>query len=195
MAPLPALWIDRIWERLFAFYGSRFADFWSGGADQIANIKKIWAEELSGYTVDEIRIGLDACKKRDYPPSLPQFMSMCRPPIDYEVSFYEAVEQIRLRRENKDIWSSPAIYWAASKMEFDLQQMAYDAIKTRWKYAIDKAMADINDGKIPNEVPKYLTALPAPGETLVSHEKAKENLEKIQKMLMGAVKPMDGDNE
>jgi hypothetical protein len=193
MAPLPALWIDRIWERLFAFYGARFVDFWSGEESKIASIKKIWAEELSGFSVHEIRTGLDACKKRDYPPSLPQFMSMCRPPIDYEATFYEAVEQGRLRKENKDNWSNPAIYWAASKLQFDLQQMSYDALKTRWKYAVDKAIADINDGKIPNEVPKFLTALPAPGETLVSPEKAKENLEKIQKMLMGAVKPMDGE--
>lgn len=58
-------------------YGSRLADMWAG-VNQ-AEVKATWAETLEQFTLDELRYALDACMKSyDFPPSLPQFLALCK---------------------------------------------------------------------------------------------------------------------
>lgn len=191
--PLPLAWIDKIWERLFSFYGKKFTDFW-GGADQkqIASIKRIWAEDLSGYSAEEIKTGLDKCKENDYPPTMPQFLKMCRPLINYEASFAEAVKQLHLRKEALDNWSAPAIYYAAITMHHELSNCSYASVKDRWRNAIDTAVENIKCGKIPNEVPLVILA---PEEIKITPEKAKENLERLEKIAKSLLKKFDVTNK
>lgn len=178
---LPASWIERIFQRLTAFYGSRFADMWRGC--DLDAVKSIWAQELAGFTKDELAAGIAACRNLEWPPTLPTFMKLCRPALDYERAFLEAVEQMRKRETGDDRWSTPAIYWAAVKLGSDLSAYPYQSIKGRWQAALDEAIEAIRTGKLPAEVPKRREALPAPGQCIVPPEVAKQRIAAIRDML------------
>lgn len=153
-------WVERLFARLSAMYGARFADMWSGL--DMAKVKAAWAEDLGDLTLDEVTRGVSACKLRDWPPTLPEFLSLCRPSLDPESAFSEAVQQMALRDQGRDRWSHPAIYWAAVTIgAFDLRNMAWSAIKPRWSRVLQ---AELAKGEWP-EVPPRLEALSAPGGT------------------------------
>lgn len=74
---LPEPWINRIFERLAALYGSRLADLWSG-SDRAA-VVGVWAASLGGY-VDRPQViagALRDCESLDQPPTLPAFKRLC----------------------------------------------------------------------------------------------------------------------
>lgn len=75
---LPEAWIERLFNRLSAMYGSKFADLWRG--TDLENVKRTWAEKLGGFVdrPDIIRYALDACDDRPWPPTLPEFIGLCR---------------------------------------------------------------------------------------------------------------------
>lgn len=75
---LPAPWVDRIFATMLAHYGSRFVDMWRDAI--IADVKAVWSEKLGGFAdrPDCIKYGLDCLSGRDWPPSLPEFLSDCR---------------------------------------------------------------------------------------------------------------------
>jgi hypothetical protein len=175
---VPEAWIDRIFVRLSGMYGNRFNDMWSGCA--IAEVKSTWADGLSGYSVEEIRRGLAECMKLDWPPTLPQFLKLCRPAMDYESAYAEACEQINRRRYGKDKWSHPAIFWAAAELGSDLTSFRYGDIKGRWRNALDAALHDVGAGSR-GDVPAPAPALP---ETLpCSKEEAAANLQRLKEMI------------
>lgn len=187
--------IDRLYNRMDGTYPNRWR---SAFANQtaITNWREAWAEafEEEGLTAEEVKRGIVECRKRyDWPPSLAEFLKACRPPVDYEATFHEAVEQMRRRESDADRWSSPAVYWAAVKIgAFDLQSTRFDQIKGRWKKALDDAGNEIRAGALPNEVPKRLVALPAPGETSVSPEEARRRLDEILAKFGMATKMPEG---
>lgn len=75
---LPDAWIERLFDRLAALYGSKFADLWKN--TDLQNVKATWAEKLGGFgdRPDIIRHALDACDDRPWPPTLPEFLGLCR---------------------------------------------------------------------------------------------------------------------
>ena len=122
--------IERLFERFEKLYGTRFTDMWSNDP---AGVKRAWAAELAGYTTDEVRAGLSACKTRPWPPTLPEFLLLCRPAPDYEKLFAEAQIQISRRDRGEDEWTSKSVYWAAVEFGFhDLRSMSWATAKTRW---------------------------------------------------------------
>lgn len=154
----------------------------SKGFDEgILNAKKVWAEDLAGYTPEEITRGLQT--RYDYPPSVDEFMRACRPSLDYERAFVEAVEQMVLRKTGKDRWSNPAVFWAAVKLGSDLTNFPYPAIKGRWKSALDKVTEEIRNGDLSPEIPPRVRALPAPGKTSISPEEVKKRFAEIYEIL------------
>ncbi|AEJ01237.1 hypothetical protein Nit79A3_1405 [Nitrosomonas sp. Is79A3] len=177
MEPLPSNWVDQIFKRFHGRFGNRFlAEYCTGiicadGQDMgISNAKNVWGEELAGFTPEEIKRGLSA----QYPfmPDCDKFKLACRPTIDYEQAFVEAVEQMHRRKTGNDEWSNPAIYWAAADIGNDLNNHPYQSIRARWKSAFDKAREKISDGRLPSTVPERLVALPAPGKVTVSREES-----------------------
>lgn len=179
---IPLTWVDRIWQRLNFKYGNKFLDMWA--AFDIAEVKQAWSEDLAGYTAEELKRGLDALG--DWPPTLPEFMRLCRPPIDPKREWAEACEQmaIRLKGQGEDKWSRPEVYWAAASIGmFDLKNNAWEQIKGRWLNAI--AMAK------PDPVPEYRAALPAPSAVTLTDEEAKERIRKLAEEV-GTGKPLDG---
>jgi hypothetical protein len=178
---LPLSWIERIFQRLSAFYGSRFADMWRGC--DIESVKSIWAQELSGFTKEELAAGIAACRNLEWPPTLPTFMKLCRQPLDYERAFMEAVEQMRKRETGEDRWSKPAIYWAAVKIGNDLHAYSYASLKGRWHAALDEAIDGIRNGKLSTEIPIRRDALPPPGQRTTPPEIARQRLAEIRQKL------------
>ena len=75
---LPEAWIDRIFERLSCFYGSKFADMWRG-TDPV-QLKAVWSEKLAGFhdRPEIIRHALESLDDRPWPPTLPEFLEVCR---------------------------------------------------------------------------------------------------------------------
>lgn len=70
--------IDRLFGELEALYGSKFADMWAGA--DIERVKAKWTEKLLGFADHPgvIRQAVDALDDRPSPPTLPEFMSLCR---------------------------------------------------------------------------------------------------------------------
>lgn len=177
--------IDHLFNKLDGLYPHRWR---SAFANQhaIANWRQAWAEGFAeeGVTMAEIKRGIAECRRMyDWPPSFAEFVKVCRPALDYERAFIEAVEQMRKRETGGDNWSLPAIYWAAVKLGSDLSAYPYPSIKGRWMAALDEAIEGIRTGKLPAAVPQRREALPAPGQCSVPPEVAKQRLANIRDML------------
>lgn len=163
---LPESWVERLFLRFSSMYGSKFADLWRGC--DLASVKGLWAEELAGFSADEIKCGIDCCKTRDWPPTLPEFLKLCRPPVDFERAFIEAVKQISLRDSGRDEWSHPAIYWAAVEIgAFDLRNSSWSGIGKRWTAALSAQLAKGSW----HPVPQRAAALPAPADIFPDQER------------------------
>ena len=136
---------------------------------KLEDVKAVWARELADFSKTEILCGLNACRSgRRFPPSLPEFLELCRPPMDPEVAFYQAVEQMKRRlygyREKThgaDEWPVPALYWAARDLMPDLLLQPHAVLRARWKHALELRLAEC-----PGPVPPYGVALPSPGLSL-----------------------------
>jgi len=75
MADLQKL-IDRVFERLMAFYGSAAIHAKFDGLD-MDTVKGVWAESLCNYTPHQIGYALDCLKANNFPPGLPEFIGYC----------------------------------------------------------------------------------------------------------------------
>lgn len=188
MEALPSNWVKEIFKRFHGRFGNRFlAEYSSGKLDRrgqdegVENAKHVWGEELAGFTAEEIKRGLSA--QYSFLPDCDKFKLACRPSADDEQSFYVAVEQIRLRKDAKDKWPNAVIYWAAVELGNDLNNYPYQSIKGRWKQALNKAKEGIDSGKLPNEVPVKLVAIPSPGKTTVSKEEAERRFAEVRAVL------------
>lgn len=177
-------WIDRLFARLGAMYGSKFKAMWDG--QDIAGVKSVWMDDLAEFTPAEITVGVNACKTREWPPTLPEFIRLCRPSIDYERAFYDAIDQMRRRDSGNDDWPSAATYWAAVSIGRDLVCRPYVELRARWSKAVDDAVAAIRRGDIPDSVPARLSALPSPGQSSPDRATVRANLERL-KAMVGAV--------
>ena len=147
-------------------------------------VKRAWAEELAGYSAAEIKRGLDTCRTMKFPPTLPEFLTACRPVMDARTEWAEACEQMRIRLEGKggDVWSRPGVYWAAVAIGwYDLNSTAWEQIKTRWANALANAK--------PDAIPEYRAALPAPGKQAVTREEAGDRVSELRNMVGGASLP------
>jgi hypothetical protein len=177
-----------LYERLEAKYPRLWEQSFKGPGS-IQTWKEEWAAgfEREGITPDEVKTGLDTVARRypDFPPTEGQFLQCCRPPVDYESAFGEAVKQLHMREHGTDTWSHPAIYWAAVKVgTFDLRNATWNSIQRRWKAALDKALAD----RPYQPVPPPRLALPAPGKCALTEEEAAERIQKLKDILGGLTK-------
>lgn len=93
---LPDAWVERIFERMAALHGSKFADLW--GATNPENLKRVWAEKLGGFfdRPNIIKDALDACDSIPNPPTLPVFLNICRDVARRHGSYFEALPSPQL---------------------------------------------------------------------------------------------------
>lgn len=73
--PLPDSWVEALFARLAVRYGAAWMRQWEGV--DIAAVKADWAEQLSGATSGAIKHALD-CLPIDRPPTVGQFLALCR---------------------------------------------------------------------------------------------------------------------
>ncbi len=62
-----------------ANYGARFADAWRGADTQA--VKAVWAKKLGELTPAQIRRGIEGLEQCRFPPTLPEFVALCRQPV------------------------------------------------------------------------------------------------------------------
>jgi DNA polymerase III delta prime subunit len=75
--PLPSEWVDRLFSRFGAMYGAQWAEKWRGF--DVDEVKKVWAEDLGSFSGEQIKRALDHARKNcSFPPSCPEFASLCR---------------------------------------------------------------------------------------------------------------------
>ncbi|WP_244096418.1 hypothetical protein [Burkholderia dolosa] len=73
---IPQRWIERLFGTMSAFYGARFADLWRGS--KVAEVKRAWGIELSKLSAEQMRAGRENLAALAKPPTLPEFMALCR---------------------------------------------------------------------------------------------------------------------
>lgn len=168
LRPLSRSLVEQISAAMLYTYGKRFTDLWGPTKPEVW--LSHWANSLAGYTVEEIKRGLAALDGREWPPTLPEFKRLCRPPVDPQAAFYEALEGVQAReRGERGNWSHPAIYWAAVKVgAYDLKNCGYQQIAKRWEAALQAVF----DAGTCEPIPDPALALPAPGKAALSREKA-----------------------
>src|SRR5579872_932889 len=106
---LPEKWIERLFAEMSMTYGRKFTDQW-GGQDPHA-LKRFWATKLAGFTGEELKRGVATLQLREWPPTLPEFVKLCRPSVDVLAAYYEAVAGVTERAKgNMGEWSHPAIF-------------------------------------------------------------------------------------
>jgi hypothetical protein len=155
--PLPTAWIEKLFERMAALYGSKFADMWRGTDPE--QVKALWSQELGKLSREEVTKGAQALMTLEWPPSLPQFINLCRPKLDAQKAFVEALNGLVARdRGEVGVWSHPAVFWAAVSVGgFDMKNSTYPQIQARWRVALEDELAKGDWA----EIPKPVVALPA----------------------------------
>ena len=172
---MPDSWVEKLFQKM----EDRFGDLWANryGAFPRARVKDTWAEDLADLSGEEMARGVGACKSVKFPPTLPEFRALCRPPIDFETAFVEAVQQMHAREEGRDKWSHQAIFWSAVTIgAFDLRNGSWSSLEKRWRKVFQ---AELDKGEW-QPIPVRAIALPAPAPTEKDREAAKRVLSSIQ---------------
>jgi len=76
---IPLAWVESLFKRMAAAYGALLADQWRG--QDTGTVKRLWAIELGKVTVEELTHGVQQLGTRKWPPTLPEFVLMCKPPM------------------------------------------------------------------------------------------------------------------
>lgn len=173
--------MDHLFNRLDGMYPNRwraaFAD-----KSAIQNWTEAWADAFSneGITPQQIADGVRQCSHvYDWPPSLTEFLKTCKPQIDAEGAFIEAVKQMRQRDNGTDRWTHQAIYWAAIEFgAWDLRNASWQVAKARWTRILDDKLGQ----KLP-QVPPRMDALPAPGKTVTDPIKVRAIIDECRRRI------------
>lgn len=153
--------IERLYNRMARKYLTKWTHSFKTEQD-IRDWALDWSQDFArhGVSPQMVLAAIERCNTEyvDWPPSCPQFIAMCRPVIDYEQAFRDAVQQMRRRRTNEDFWPHPAIYWAAVDFGlYELRTVSYGQAAARWKRLLDKRLqSECLD------VPKYVPQIAAP---------------------------------
>lgn len=160
LTPLPPAWVEAIFRKFTMFWGDQFAAKWRGiPTDELVIA---WAEELAGYTPEELKRGLRECTSRQFPVSLPEFMTLCRPPLTADDAFAEAMAQSQLRSMGRDTWSHPAIFWAYYALSWEFRNLTTKELEKRWAVEFKRQMALGNWAPIPEVKTELVSYTPAP---------------------------------
>jgi hypothetical protein len=183
LTSLPQQWVERLFQRMHATYGTRWTDLWRDVPPEV--LAATWGDSLSGLTTDEIKSGLSRMGK--FPPTPVEFRDLCRPPLNARRSYDEALTEMRKRHDNgSDNWSHPAIYWAAVVIGGDLRKLPYQQLEKRWTEVLADCVECVHEGRMARDIPKKLVELPAPATSV--------NPEAVAKLVatVNAPKGLDG---
>lgn len=169
-------WVEKLLHYMLLCYGKRLTDQW--GMTDSGELIAAWTEGLEGLSRVELIRGREALRTRTWPPTLPEFIALCRPNLDPVVAHHEACQQGQRRERGEDEqWSHPAIYWAwVSVGAHALTHLPYEQIRSRWCEAL---LRYANDPALP-PVPSRAIALPAPGAARAQPERARSMLAQLK---------------
>jgi len=183
MGQIPYSWVEKFFGNLTMLYGNRMEKMWQG-LDR-NQVMAFWHQKLDGYSRDEFTRGVKAVDSLEYPPTLPQFLNLCRPPVDPVKAYHEAVKGVQDRRNGRrGEWSHPAIFWTAASMAHDLLNMGYQQVKPHF----EKRLADELSKTVWQAIPDVQVPLPPP---TVDREKARAEAEAALKRI-GASNALPG---
>jgi hypothetical protein len=171
--------MDHLFGRMNGMYPNKWrANFRDEQA--IEDWKTAWAEAFDedGITPHDVAAGIKNCRRMyDWPPSLPEFMKACRPSLNPEIAFHEAIKGLTARRKGEmGEWSHPAIFYAAIEVgQYDMLNSAYSTMRARWEKALDEQMAK---GQW-DEISAPALALPEPRKTELSDVEAAKAMESM----------------
>lgn len=157
--------IDRLYSRFASMYMHKWSSHFTT-PDIVSDWKKAWSSALinSGITFQMALEGIERCRAEypTWPPTEGQFIALCKPPLDYEQAFHDALRQLNKRHMNNpaepDYWPQPALYWAAVDFgQYELRQASYSQVAARWKKLLDKRL-----GSDCPDVPPFVPQLAAP---------------------------------
>ena len=166
---------NQVINEMRALYGARFTQQWQGLTPR--ELKSSWETHLHGLQEAEVMAGLQACLSRDWPPTLPEFLRLCRPWLHPEAAYHEAVAGLAARRRGEPgRWSHPAVYWAAvAASTHDLLNSTYGAMKARWERAYADSLQQTRWDPVPPVVPE----LAAPVHDRAARARAEAALARI----------------
>lgn len=76
---LPGAWVDRLFARFVALYGSaKVAAMWANA--DVVEIKAVWSEELGRFDPEMLLLAMQVIvdSGREWPPTLPEFVAACQ---------------------------------------------------------------------------------------------------------------------
>jgi hypothetical protein len=78
------------WQRMASLYGHKWASQYGSSPDEL------WTAALMTLGSEQIRRGLEACVTSGdpWPPSLPEFLAMCKPTKRENAAMYRNVPQL-----------------------------------------------------------------------------------------------------
>lgn len=82
--------VTQIFDKMYLLYGSRWSSMWAGPDPE--KLKRYWALKLGEISKDAIQAGYNALDTVLQPPSLPEFIMLCRNnrPLDEHTLALEA---------------------------------------------------------------------------------------------------------
>lgn len=140
-SPVPVHWVEDLFARMSAILGASSMQQVYGGIDADA-VKREWCEALAGFTSDEVARGIASVRLRRFAPNLPEFLHLCRPALDPEVAWLEAVRGMRAKAAHEPFaWSHPAVYWAARAIDVEHQLEDFAKVRKRWAAVLEAEFA------------------------------------------------------
>lgn len=167
-SPQPKLGNRSLMDHLFAKLAAMYPTSWKSAFTNSAAMdewSETWAEafEAEGISGSEIKLGLANLLRMyvDWAPNLPQFLKACRPRLDPMAALDEAMRQMRFRQEGKDVWSHPAIFWAAVEVtEHDMLNRTPVDLQQRFTRALNSQLSNPEAIKPIPEAAKRLSPPP-----------------------------------
>lgn len=174
----------KLFAIMAAMYGRLWFDQWADTPQSV--MEEVWRAELHGFSKSEIEAGVSACRKLSWPPTLPQFLKLCRPDIDADFAWKVAGEGMRAR-ENGEMgnWPDPCIYWAANRFgPFEILNEPLAKHRVSWVGELERARNQQAKGLLP-EIPPPRKALVAPGKSVTPRDEARKRIREILELTQG----------
>lgn len=157
---LPEAWIEKLFQKFEDFYGAKWAAQY--GSFPRNRVMRTWAEELAGFADKPGAIGraLDAQKANPFPPTLPEFLTLCReaakrigndkPALTHKPTAAELEHQRDMAKRLGDVIGAGKLrdgideHWATHPRSAMQLGMIFDAAKrdSRFQPCIDQMVAD-----------------------------------------------------
>jgi hypothetical protein len=100
-------------EQLFHFFLVRYGKLWAERYENLgltmSDIKAEWEAEINQMTLAEFESGIKACRTRTFPPTLPEFVKLCR--VGHPTSDEAWALALKAMDENQTVvWTNEIMY-------------------------------------------------------------------------------------